>query len=204
MFYSFSYYTFGCRRFCDDWMSSSLIFKAELDMGSLAWVLYIVVFSIAAALVVVIIEVASVKNLSEALGRVTRLGSLLVCLWPSDHWYSSDWNGCNWRATLFFVQIFLLKIELILGNGVFLISYYDESYDKAIVRSSLIDKFSLVRLDDIRLVLNNWIDDITSRVVQPPALTEELRWRLIVPSRLKSFVVSKAKINQKDGGGGFP
>ena len=123
---------------------------------------------------------------------------------PSDHWYSSNWNGCNWKATLFFVQIFLLKIELILGNGVYLISYYDESYDSAIVRSSLIDKFSLVRLDDIRPVLNNWIDDITSRVVQPPALTEELRWRIIVPSRLKSFVVSKAKINQKDGGGGFP
>ena len=198
MFYSFSYYAFGCRRFCDDWMSSSLIFKAELDMSSLAWVLYIVVFSIAAALVVVTIEVASVINLKR------RVGSLLVCLWPSDHWYSSNWNGCNWKATLFFVQIFLLKIELFLGNGVYLISYYDESYDKAVVRSSLIDKFSLVRLDDIRLVLNNWIDDITSRVVQPPALTEELRWLLLVPSRLKSFVVSKAKINQKDGGGGFP
>ena len=198
MFYSFSYYAFGCRRFCDDWMSSSLIFKAELDMSSLAWVLYIVVFSIAAALVVVTIEVASVINLKR------RVGSLLVCLWPSNHWYSSKWNGCNWKATLFFVQIFLLKIELFLGNGVYLISYYDKSYDKAVVRSSLIDKFSLVRLDDIRLVLNNWIDDITSRVVQPPALTEELRWLLLVPSRLKSFVVSKAKINQKDGGGGFP
>lgn len=49
----------------------------------------------------------------------------------------------------------MLKIELILGNGVYLISYYDESYDSAIVRSSLIDKFSLVRLDDIRPVLNN-------------------------------------------------
>ena len=61
-------------------MSSSLIFKAELDMSSVAWVLYIVVFSTAAALVVVTIEVASVINLSEASGRVA--AGLFMALRP--------------------------------------------------------------------------------------------------------------------------
>ena len=59
------------------------------------------------------------------------------------------------KQPYFSSKYLFLKIELILGNGVYLISYYDESYDRAIVRSSLIDKFSLVRLDDIRPVLNN-------------------------------------------------